>query len=159
MTRDDRSRLIAQYADGYTEVAASLDGFPDGGLTAHPIPGKWSASEIVHHLADSESIAAIRLRRLLAEEYPVIVGYDQDALAKRLRYEDRPIAPALELFRAARAATVPLLQSLGDDDWARTGWHTEAGVYTAELWLEIYAKHAHNHAGQIRRLREALPSK
>jgi hypothetical protein len=159
MTRDDRSRLIARYADGYTEVAASLDGFPDDGLTAHPIPGKWSAAEIVHHLADSETTAAIRLRRLLVEAHPVIEGYDQDAFAERLRYNARPIAPALELFRAARASTVPLLQSLGDDDWARTGWHTEAGVYTAERWLEIYAKHAHDHAGQIRRLREALPSK
>lgn len=159
MTRDDRNRLIERYAGGYAEVAASLEGFPAGSLTAHPVTGKWSAAEIAHHLADSESIAAIRLRRLLVEEYPVIVGYDQDAFAKRLRYEARPIAPALEVFRAARASTVPLLQSLGDADWARAGWHTEAGAYGPERWLEIYAEHAHRHAGQIRRLREALPSK
>jgi hypothetical protein len=32
----------------------------------------------------------------------------------------------------------------------------ETGAYTTEDWLRMYAKHAHNHADQIRRLREAL---
>jgi len=156
MTKEERNALIEQYAAGYTEVVGSLDGFPADGLTKHPVAGKWSAAEIVHHLADSESISAIRLRRLLAEERPVIHGYDQDAYAARLNYNSRGLGPALEAFRAARATTLQLLRAMGDDDWARTGWHTEIGVYGAERWLEIYAVHAHNHASQIRRLRQAL---
>ena len=43
-----------------------------------------------------------------------------------------------------------------DDDWARAGTHSESGRYTAEDWLTIYAAHAHNHAAQIRRLREEM---
>lgn len=156
MTRQERERLIAQYAAGYDEVAGALQGFPSAGLTAHPIANKWSAAEIVHHLADSESASAQRLRKLLVEEHPVIHGYDQEAWAVRLRYNERELAPALAAFRAARATTAQLLAGMSDADWAREGWHTQSGRYTAETWLGIYAVHAHDHAAQIRRLKDAL---
>jgi len=156
MDRQERDRLIAQYAAGYDEVAAALKGFPPGELTAHPLPGKWSAAEIVHHLADSETASALRIRKLLVEEHPIIQGYDQELYAKTLRYNERDTAPSLEAFRAARATTAQLLGALADADWAREGWHTESGRYSAETWLRIYAVHAHNHAAQIRRLKDTL---
>jgi hypothetical protein len=156
MTREQREALIAQYAAGFEEVARSLEGFPEESLTARLLPGKWSAAEIVHHLADAESIAAQRLRALLAQERPLIHGYDQNAYAARLRYNERPIEPALEAFRAARATTLQLLRTMTEEDWKREGQHTEVGRYTAEAWLEIYAVHGHDHAAQIRRLREAI---
>lgn len=156
MTREDRETLIARYAAGFEEVTRALEGFRAGDLTAHPIPGKWSAAEIVHHLADSETTAAIRLRKLLTEDRAVIQGYDQELFATRLRYNERPIAPALDAFRAARETTLQILQSMGEEDWTRAGRHTESGPYTSETWLRIYSAHAHDHAAQIRRLREAL---
>lgn len=156
MTRQERDRLIAQYAAGYDEVVRALDGFPAGQLTAHPIAGKWSAAEIVHHLADSESTSAQRLRKLLVEDHPVIQGYDEAAWAVRLRYNERDLTPALAAFRAARETTAQILPGLTDADWGREGWHTAAGRYSAETWLGIYAVHAHNHAAQIRRLKDAL---
>ena len=156
MTPETRGALVARYAAGYDEIVSALAGFPPDQLAAHPLPGKWSAAEIVHHLADSEMQSAIRLRRLLAEPHPVIQGYDQDAWAQALRYGERPIGPALDAFRTARATTVQLLESMSEADWRRHGWHTESGAYHAERWLEIYAEHAHGHAGQIRRLRAAL---
>ena len=156
MTPEERSELIAKYAAGYDEVMNALNGFPADSLGAHPIPGKWSAREIVHHLGDSESFSAGRLRKLLTEENPVIQGYDQDVYAAKLRYNERDMAPALEAFRSARETTTQLLGLMSEDDWHREGTHTESGKYTTENWLTIYAAHAHNHATQIRRLREAL---
>lgn len=156
MTPEERSDLIAQYAAGYEEVAQALNGFPPESLTARPIPGKWSAREIVHHLGDSESTSAFRLRKLLAQDNAIIEGYDQDQFATRLHYNERDQAPALEAFRLARETTLPLLQMMSEEDWQRVGTHTESGRYTTENWLTIYANHAHNHAAQIRRLREAL---
>jgi DinB superfamily len=156
MTAAERRGLIDRYRAGVDEVERALEGFPAPALTEHPIPGKWSAAEIVHHLADSEMQSAIRLRKLLAEPHPVIQGYDQEAWAVRLHYEDRPIAPALAAFRAARETTAQLLESMTDMQWHHLGWHSESGSYHAEHWLTIYADHAHGHAGQIRRLREAL---
>ncbi|HET9327334.1 MAG TPA: DinB family protein [Candidatus Eisenbacteria bacterium] len=156
MSPEERRQLIARYADGYPEVASALEGFPDDGLSARPLPGKWSAREIVHHLADSESISAQRLRKLLTEDKPIIHGYDQERYATLLRYNERDMAPALEAFRAARTTTAQILSSMSSADWEREGWHTESGRYTAETWLRIYAAHAHDHAAQIRRLRDQL---
>jgi hypothetical protein len=156
MTPEERRALIHQYGDGYNEVIRALDNFPTESLGAHPIPGKWSAREIVHHLGDSETTSAIRIRKLLVEDDPLIQGYDQDQFASRLRYNERDMAPALEAFRCARETTMQLLPLLSEDDWQRAGTHTESGRYTMEDWLRIYAAHAHNHAAQIRRLRDAL---
>jgi hypothetical protein len=156
MTPQERNELIAKYAAGYEEVINALNGFPADSLAAHPIPGKWSAREIVHHLGDSETTSGWRLRKLLVEDNPVIQGYDQDQFATRLRYNERDMGPALEAFRCARETNMQVLNLMKDDDWTRAGTHSESGSYSTEDWLTIYASHAHNHASQIRRLRDAL---
>ena len=152
----ERQKLISQYKAGYDEVIDSLKDFPAAGLTSRPIAGKWSACEIVHHLADSETASAIRLRKLLAEENAIIQGYDQDNYAVRFKYNERDLGPALEAFHAARANTAQILELMTEEDWMREGTHTESGRYSVADWLRIYAAHAHDHAAQIRRLREAL---
>ena len=156
MTPEERGSLIDKYAAGYEEVVDALNGFPEDSLGAHPIAGKWSAKEIVHHLADSETTSAIRLRRLLTEENPTIAGYDEADWAIKLKYNEREMEPALEALRAARATTVQLLAFMSERDWERQGTHTESGTYTPVHWLKIYAAHAHNHAAQIRRLKDTL---
>jgi hypothetical protein len=158
MTDAEIQMLIAKYKAGYDEVVNSLDDFPDESLTAHPIPGKWSAREIVHHLGDSETVSGIRLRRLLSEDNPVIQGYDQDQYATQLKYNEREMQPALDAFRAARATTAQIIDTMTREDWNRAGSHSEHGRYSALDWLKIYADHAHNHAAQIRALRAALRS-
>jgi hypothetical protein len=156
MTPSQRNELITRYAAGADAVTAALEGFPKESLTVRAFPGKWTAAEIVHHLADSESISAIRIRTLVCGERPIILGYDQERYAVKLFYNERPIETALNIFRLARANTVPILETMTEDDWTRPGWHTESGPYDAERWLEIYSVHAHDHADQIRRLKEAL---
>lgn len=158
MTTGERQEMIARYAAGCDEVAKALEGFTPATLIKHPLPGKWSAAEIVQHLADSEMTSALRLRLLLVEEQPVIQGYDEALFATRLLYNERDIAPALDAFRAARATTLQLLERMTDEDWQRAGTHSESGRYGTEDWLRIYAAHAHGHADQIRRLRDALQS-
>ena len=133
-------------------------GATDEELDAHPSPGKWSAREIVHHLADSEMTASVRLRLLIAVDRPQIVGFDQDEFARRLHY-DRPIEASLDAFKTARRATAELLERMTEADWSREGTHTQHGRYTAERWLDIYSKHAHNHAEQIRLARASLRKK
>jgi hypothetical protein len=158
MDAQNRQALIAQYKDGYRVVMDALAGAADAELDAHPAPGKWSAREIVHHLADSEMTSAIRLRRLLAEERPVIAGYDEAEFARRLYY-DRPIGASLDAFKAARLTTGEILDRMTDADWRREGTHTEAGAYPVDKWLEIYAVHAHNHATQISVARASVTKK
>ncbi|MFT4040787.1 MAG: DinB family protein [Thermomicrobiales bacterium] len=154
MNATDRLALIEQYEAGHAAVVAALEGATAAELEAREAPGEWSPREIVHHLADSEMTSAIRLRLLIAEDHPTLVGYDQEAFVRNL-YPNRSIAPSLAAFGAARAATAPILRELTEEQWQRSGHHTEAGPYSVEDWLETYAAHAHDHADQIRRARAA----
>ena len=152
MDSDIRAKLMADYRDGYRAVADALEGATEVELDARPAPGKWSARQIVHHLADSEMMSALRVRWLLAADRPAIVAYDQDEFAKRLHY-DRPIAASLAAFKAARESTAQLLDRLAEDEWSREGTHSEHGRYGMDTWLNIYSRHAHDHATQIVRAR------
>jgi hypothetical protein len=155
MDRGTRQQLVQKYKEGYRTVAEALEGATDAELDARPAPEKWSAREIVHHLADSEMTSAIRLRRLIAEDRPAINGYDEAEFARKLYY-DRPIAASLDAFRTARLTTAELLDRMTDAEWEREGTHTEHGRYAVQDWLKSYADHAHNHADQIRRARASL---
>lgn len=152
MDEDTRKVLIAQYRDGYAEVARALLKITNEELDRRPAPGKWSVREIVHHLGDSEMTGAVRLRMLLAQDRPAIQAYDQEEFARRLHYE-RPHETSLALFQYAREATAELLERLSPADWLREGTHSELGTFGVEKWLEIYAPHAHKHAAQIRAAR------
>jgi hypothetical protein len=155
MDPSDRDELIARYEDGPEAVRRALSGITDAEFDSSPGVSEWTARQIVHHLADSEMTSAIRLRQLLADEDPVIVGYDEEEFARRLFYDERPIDASLEALGAARRTTAELLHRLSEDQWARTGTHTESGPYGVETWLRIYAAHAHDHAEQIRRARQS----
>jgi hypothetical protein len=150
-----RKELIETYKDGYRVVAEALAGAPDEELDTAPSPGKWTARQIVHHLADSEMTSAVRLRLLVATPNPQILGYDQEVFARSLYYKDRPIEASLDAFNAARRSTAEILERLTEAEWLREGTHSEIGRYTIERWLEIYASHAHGHATQIKAARDA----
>jgi hypothetical protein len=154
MEKDERDLLVAQYKDGYRVVSEALLKITPEELDASPAPGKWTARQIIHHLADSEMTAAVRFRLLVAEDRPAIKGYDQDRFAGRLHYE-RPHEASLELFRAARASTAELMACLSEQDWLREGTHSEVGRFGLDTWLRVYAAHAHKHADQIRLARGA----
>jgi hypothetical protein len=155
MDAAQREALIDQYEDGFRAVSAALEAISDAELEAREAPGEWSPREIVHHLADSEMTSAIRLRLLIAQDAPTLLGYDQEAFVRHL-YPERPIAPSLAAFEAARASTSPILRRLSEEQWQRAGTHSESGHYTVEGWLRIYGGHAHDHADQIRRARATV---
>lgn len=152
MDQSRRSALVAQYREGYDVIVAAMQDITEIELDAREAPQEWSPREIVHHLADSEMTSAIRLRRLIAEENPEIVGYDQEEFVRRL-YCDRPLAPSLLAFKGARDSTADILDRMTEDEWSRQGTHSESGIYSVTDWLETYAIHAHDHADQIRRAR------
>ncbi len=149
LTPAERERLIARYAAGPAQLRAAFASVPDPVRQWRPAPGEWSAHEVVCHCADSESNAALRIRYLVVEVQPLIVGYDENAWARVLDYHRHPVAAALATVEAVRANTVPLLRALPEEAWAKEGRHTESGRYTAQDWLSIYAEHLENHARQI----------
>ena len=116
-----------------------------------PGPDNWSAHEVLIHCADSETYAATRIRLLIAEKDPVIVGYDQNAWAKAFDYHAQSTDRAWRTVEAVRSHTLPVLRSLAEGDWAKAGTHTQSGPYTACDWLKSYAAHLTGHARQIER--------
>ena len=147
----DRTALLDRFRTGYDDVIDALAGVTPDELDRRP-PDGWTARQIAHHLADSEATAYIRLRRLIAEDNPTIIGYDEEEFARRLHY-DRPIEPSLAVLAGVRAASLQLLESLTDAEWQRTGTHSDSGAYSVDEWLRTYAGHPHDHADQIRRAR------
>lgn len=145
----DRTALIERYAAGYDAFAAAVAECDDLDA-AHE---GWTPRQVVHHLADAEMTSAIRLRRLLAEDAPLIAAYDEETFAKRLHYDARPVEVSLRAIEAARATSLDLLGHLTDEEWARQGTHSEDGPYGVEDWLRIYAAHPYDHAEQVRSAR------
>jgi hypothetical protein len=151
MDANERAALIQTYKEGHRAVVDAFRGITDEELD-RSASGEWTPRMIAHHLADSEMMSAIRLRRLVAEDDPIIHGYDEVEFARKLT-SDRPITPSLEAMRYAREATAQILDRLSEDEWLRKGTHSESGPYSVETWLTIYAAHGHDHAAQIKRSR------
>ncbi len=145
MTRED---LLDRYRSGYSAVAEAVAALGDDDLDRNPATGEWTPRMVLHHLADSEATAYVRLRRLIAEDNPPIVGYNEAEFARRLHY-DRPIDAALEVLHSVRLASLELLETLTPEEWNRAGTHSESGRYSVDDWLRIYAEHPHEHAQQM----------
>jgi hypothetical protein len=156
MTSGERAELIARYKAGYAAVVAALDGITPAELDWKPAKTEWSAREVVHHLADSETIASVRLRRMLVAGDAQLWRYDPDELATRFAYAEQPLEAAMALFQAVRAYTGELLDRMTEADWAKAGMPSPTGDYSTARWLSVYGGHAHEHADQIRGNRAAF---
>jgi len=154
-TAEEREALIKRYEEGPTRFRDAFAKVPREAWKWRPEDGKWSVYEVVCHCADAEMNAAARIRYLVAEEKPVIAGYDQARWAKVLDYHSAKIELALAAVDVMRAVTVNLLKQLPEEAWAAEGTHSESGRYTAEDWLTSYAEHLEKHARQIERTLEA----
>jgi DinB superfamily len=125
---------------------------PAARLRKRPAPGKWSAGEIIAHLADAELVMGWRIRQILGAPGSSLQAYDQDVWAAAGRYEKRDARKSLELFRALREANLALLKSLTPEKRKQHGMHAERGVETIEHIARMMAGHDLNHLAQVERL-------
>ena len=149
------ANLLERFRRGAELVAVATTGAAGPVLDYRPGEGKWGVRTIVCHLADSETVLAMRLRQVIAEDNPLMPAMDQNAWADRLDYGKRKLSPALETFRRTRAENYELLKDLPEETFARTGRHSERGTITLLDLLRIYAEHAEKHVQQIHAARAA----
>lgn len=128
----------------YTEVIGEQE------TTIRPAPGKWSAAEIVCHLADCELVFGFRLRQTLAEDGPAIQPFDQDKWAAG--YPGVPANEALEVFSALRKWNLRLIRVALPAAAHRKMTHPERGTITFQTVVETMAGHDLNHLGQLRKI-------
>jgi hypothetical protein len=121
-------------------------------LRKRPAPGKWSAGEILAHLADCEIVTGWRVRQILGAPGSPIQPFDQDSWAAAGHYEKRDARKSLAQFRSAREANLALLKSLAPEQWKHHGLHAERGVETIEHIVRMMAGHDLNHLAQVERI-------
>lgn len=139
-------KVQAKTAD---RLAKLVKGAPKGKLTKRPAPEKWSVSEILAHLADTEIVGGWRVRLILGSDGAPIQAFDQDAWAGALHYSRRDARESLETFRALRAANLALLKRLKPEQWENHGMHSERGKETVLHITRMFAGHDLNHIRQV----------
>jgi DinB superfamily len=131
-------------------IADALIAIGEERLMAPPAPGKWSAAEIVCHLADCELVFGFRLRQTLAEDSPTVQPFDQEKWAAP--YPGIAAGHALEVFSALRGWNLRLLETALPAAASRPVVHPERGAMTFQTIVETMAGHDLNHLGQLQRL-------
>jgi len=149
----DPVRVLRETPEWLRHATAGLS---DAELHRPEAPGKWSMLAVVQHLADSELVWAYRLRMVVAHERPEITGYDQDAWAERLRYDEARREPALAMIETLREANLRLIDSLDEAERRRAGIHSERGEESIDHMVRLYAGHDLVHRRQLERIRHSL---
>jgi hypothetical protein len=139
--------LFAVLEGTASHLSSLLDGLSVERLVRRPAPEKWSAREILCHLADTEMVFACRLRQTAAEAHHVIQTFDQDRWAAP--YGELTAQDALDAFRAARRWNLLFVQAMGPAVLTRPVTHPERGVMTFQAILETMAGHDVNHLNQL----------
>jgi len=143
--------------DALKKLAALLRGKTRQQLARRPAPGKWSASEIYAHLADTETVVAYRLRQILATNGVAIQAYDQDLWADTFKYARRDPKQSFATFRAVREGNLVLLKTVSRDLWNNYGMHEERGQESIVRLMKLTAGHDINHIRQIEACLKAQP--
>ena len=158
----DRTSLIDAYERGADLPAQSLRGLTPDELQRHPPEnagpevGKWSIHQVIVHLADAEFALADRVKRIIAEDNPVLLAWDENRFAQRLAYDKQSASDAATLIALTRKQLARVLRTLPADAFDRTGRHSERGPQSAADVLTMAVSHLERHLGFVRAKRKLL---
>jgi uncharacterized damage-inducible protein DinB len=137
------------------KLAAAIRGLSPKQLKKQPAPGKWSIAEILAHLADTEVVAAWRLRQILSANGAAIQSFDQNVWAKTFDYAKLDAKESLRFFEVLRSGNVAMLKRLPRKAWDNYGMHAERGKETVAKIVRMWAGHDINHLEQVKRIAKA----
>jgi uncharacterized damage-inducible protein DinB len=118
--------------------------------------GKWSIVQVVSHLVDSETVYGYRVRKIVAEPTPQILGYDQDAWGSRLGYEQESLDDLRRELRVLRGRNLRFIERLSAEEKERFGEHNERGPESVNHLVRLLAGHDLVHRAQLARIRRAI---
>ena len=155
--------LVQAYAEGPRLLESALSGIPEDEMRFKPGPEHWSIHENVVHVADTDLVAAVRMRFVVAQPGAPLVGFDQERWGQALGYSAHSRVTAVHLFRLIRESTTDVLRRAPADAWEQAGIHSESGPQTLEWMVGHFADHVHYHLRTIAKRRrqyaEARPDK
>jgi uncharacterized damage-inducible protein DinB len=135
-------------------VSEEVKGLSEEELRFRPGEGQWSLKEVIGHLRDFAEIDHDRLCRMITQERPLLVGYDQEALVRERNYQEADLQVVLEELASCRRETVQVLTELVDASWTRTGRHQERGTFSIRQHVEHLVRHEAMHLEHIRALKQ-----
>jgi uncharacterized damage-inducible protein DinB len=144
-TQVPQKPVIDRFADGGPLLVQATAGLTPEQWRDHPIPGTWSVAELVAHLLDCDLVFADRMKRIIAEDSPTLVAFDEQAWINRLLSNDMPVDEAAALFAANRQWMARILRAQDEADFARAGNHTEKGKQTLTDVLAYATNHLDHH--------------
>lgn len=147
---------IEQYRSGGANLRKAIAGMTREQLAARPVPGKWSTLEVICHIADFEPVYADRMKRVIAEENPLLPSGDPDKFQARLAYMNRDAEEELTLIETVRSQMARILSTLTEQDFSRTGKHSTDGPLSLTVLLERITGHIPHHLTFIEEKRRAL---
>ena len=150
------STLVEEYLAGPKALRAAVAGMTREQLSARPIAGKWSTLEVLCHLADFDPIVADRMKRVIAEDKPTLIGADENRFAAALCYHDRDAEEELSIIEKTRGQMARILRKLPDAALQRVGNHNERGPLTLEQLMGNATGHIGHHLKFIQEKRKAL---
>lgn len=147
---------INDYEAGASRPYRWIAGLSAREIDAHPVPNTWSIREVVVHILDSDLAATHRLRRIAAEETPLLIAYDETAFVKNLHYDTANLTLVTELFAMNRKFTAEFLRTLPPEAFARVGIHNQRGKVTLGEMIGMYVNHLSHHEKFVVAKRAAL---
>lgn len=149
-------QLIDAYLQGPQKLRQAVKGMTQEQLVARPIAGKWSSLEVVCHLCDFEPVYADRMKRVIAEDRPTLLGADEKQFAASLAYHERDLEEELSIVEMTRQQMARILRTLKPEALQRVGVHNEVGPRTLEQLLTTITNHIDHHVKFIHEKRKAL---
>jgi hypothetical protein len=119
----------------------------DGKLDVAYGPGKWTAREILCHLADVEMVIGFRMRQVIANENHLVQPMDENAWAKAYKAADA--TAALASLGGLREWNLAFLKALPGPSWEKPYRHPEQGDLKFDTLIRLLAGHDVNHIGQL----------
>ncbi len=151
-----KEKLVEQYAAGAERLSQAIAGLSRDELLAYPVPGTWSIQQIVLHLMDSDLISSDRMKRVIAEENPMLIGFDETAFTRGLFYESLDAALAADVFAKNRRLTAEILRRVPEEAFDRFGTHSERGRVTLIQLVQGMIDHLEHHLQFLRDKRRLL---
>jgi hypothetical protein len=149
MAADSTRELLNRLSVAPVRLRALLATLPEAALRAPPSTGGFAPIEDAWHLRDLEAEGHfLRIRRILAEERPVLASIDGDKLALERQYLERELGSALDEFAQFREASLGLLGGLTEEAWSRTAVFEDRPITLRELVATI-AAHDESHLGAL----------
>jgi hypothetical protein len=150
------TELIDSYVAGADQIRKAVAGMTREQLRARPVPGRWSALQVVAHIADFEPILAERMKRIISHERPLLMVADENLFVNELAYDDRDVNEELAVIDSTRKQMARILRKLPPEKAAKAGVHSQKGLVSLEAVLTSAVNHIPHHLKFIEEKRRAL---